>query len=139
MLAAAMSKNSEPLLAGYEAWIRDDRDPWLELLRPEAEIRTSGVFPDLAPRLPRPGAGREVQLREPWEVLRIDVEQIEEEVIALRRESDSARGASTSEDRPVCLDSLPGAPPARAAADPRAPTRGLEGSVRLAFEVPHPA
>ncbi len=43
------STNSGLLLTGYDAWNRDDRDGWIELLHPEVEIHTSGVFPDLAP------------------------------------------------------------------------------------------
>jgi ketosteroid isomerase-like protein len=76
-----MSTNSALLLAGYEAWNRDDRDAWLELLHPDVEIRTSGVFPDLSPvyRGHDRAAKFWRQLREPWEVFRIEVEQIEEE------------------------------------------------------------
>ena len=76
-----MSKNSELLRAGYEAWNRDDCDAWLDLTHPDLEIHTSGVFPDLAPVY----RGRERaakfwrQLHEPWDVFRIDVEQMEEE------------------------------------------------------------
>ena len=76
-----MSRHSELLLAGYEAWNRDDCNAWLDLLDPDVEIRTSGVFPDLAPVYR--GHQRAVkfwrQLREPWEVFHIDVEQMEEE------------------------------------------------------------
>jgi ketosteroid isomerase-like protein len=72
---------SELLLAGYEAWNRDDCEAWLELLDPDVEIRTSGVFPDLADVYH--GRQRAAkfwrQMREPWEVFRIDVERIEEE------------------------------------------------------------
>jgi ketosteroid isomerase-like protein len=76
-----MSGNIELLLAGYEAWNRDDCDAWLELLDPEIEISTSGVFPDLALeyRGHKAAARFWSQLREPWEVFRIDLERIEEE------------------------------------------------------------
>lgn len=76
-----MPTNSELLLAGYEAWNRDDCAAWLELLHPDVEIRTSGLFPDLAPvyRGHERAAKFWRQLREPWEVFRIDVEAIEEE------------------------------------------------------------
>lgn len=76
-----MSTNSELLLAGYAAWNRDDLDGWLELLHPDVQIRTSGVFPDLA----RDYRGRErakrfwQQMHEPWERFRIDVEHVEDE------------------------------------------------------------
>jgi ketosteroid isomerase-like protein len=73
--------NSELLLAGYDAWNRDDCDAWLELLHPDIEIHTSGVFPDLAPvyRGHERAARFWAQMLEPWETLRIDVERIEEE------------------------------------------------------------
>jgi ketosteroid isomerase-like protein len=76
----AMS-NTSLLLAGYDAWNRGDRDAWLELLDPEIEIETSGVFPDLAPEY----RGREraakfwSQMLEPWDEFHIEVERIEEE------------------------------------------------------------
>jgi ketosteroid isomerase-like protein len=81
MLRTAMSENSQLLLAGYDAWNRDDCEAWLELLHPDVEIRTSGAFPDLSPVYR--GHARAVkfwhQLREPWEVFRIQVEEIDEE------------------------------------------------------------
>jgi ketosteroid isomerase-like protein len=76
----AMS-NTSLLLAGYDAWNRGDRDAWLELLDPEIEIETSGVFPDLAAEY----RGREraakfwSQMLEPWDEFHIEVERIEEE------------------------------------------------------------
>jgi ketosteroid isomerase-like protein len=75
-----MPENSELLLTAYDAWNRDDCDAWLELLHPDVEIRTSGVFPDLAPDYRGHERARKFwrQLREPWEVFRIDVERIEE-------------------------------------------------------------
>jgi ketosteroid isomerase-like protein len=71
--------NSELLLAGYDAWNRDDLDAYLDLLHPEVRISTSGVFPDLAAEY----AGCERaktfwrQMHEPWEFFRIDVEHVE--------------------------------------------------------------
>jgi ketosteroid isomerase-like protein len=76
-----MTSNSELLLAGYDAWNRDDLDGYLELLHPDVHISTSSVFPDLAPEY----CGRERaatfwrQMHEPWEQFRIDVEHIEDE------------------------------------------------------------
>jgi ketosteroid isomerase-like protein len=76
-----MPSNTDLLLAGYEAWNRGDRDAWIALLDPDIEIQTSGVFPDLAPDYRGHERSRKFwhQLREPWEVFRIDVERIEEE------------------------------------------------------------
>jgi ketosteroid isomerase-like protein len=73
--------NSDLLLTGYEAWNRDDCDAWLELCDPDIEIRTSGVFPDLAPVYRGHGPARKFwrQLHDPWEVFRIEVEDIQEE------------------------------------------------------------
>jgi ketosteroid isomerase-like protein len=76
-----MRTNSELLRAGYDAWNREDCDAWLELLHPEIEISTSGVFPDLAVAY----RGHDVaakfwrQMHEPWETFRIDVERIDDE------------------------------------------------------------
>ena len=76
-----MSTNSELLLAGYDAWNRDDLDGYLELLHPDVRISTAGVFPDLAGEYA--GCKRAAtfwrQMHEPWESFRIDVEHIEEE------------------------------------------------------------
>jgi ketosteroid isomerase-like protein len=76
-----MPTNSELLLAGFDAWNRDDCGAWLELLDPDVEIRTSGVFPDFAPVYRGHERATKFwrQMREPWEVFRIDVERIEEE------------------------------------------------------------
>jgi ketosteroid isomerase-like protein len=76
-----ISTNSDLLRAGYEAWNRDDCNAWLELLDPEIEIRTSGVFPDLAPVYNGRERARKFwrQMREPWENFRIDVLEMEEE------------------------------------------------------------
>jgi ketosteroid isomerase-like protein len=74
------STNTELLLTAYQAWNRDDCNAWLELLDPEIEIHTSGVFPDLAPVYRGHERARKFwhQMREPWENFRIDVEDIEE-------------------------------------------------------------
>lgn len=76
-----MGTNSELLLAGYEAWNRDDCDAWIELLDPEIEIRPSGIFPDLSDvyRGHRRAAKFWRQMHEPWETFRIDVEAMDEE------------------------------------------------------------
>jgi ketosteroid isomerase-like protein len=80
MLSTSMGTNAELLRAGYEAWNRDDCDAWLELLDPAIEIRTSGVFPDLAAvyRGHRRASKFWRQMHEPWEVFRIDVEDMDE-------------------------------------------------------------
>ena len=80
MLSPSMGANAELLRAGYEAWNRDDCDAWLALLDPAIEIRTSGVFPDLAAvyRGHRRAAQFWRQMHEPWEVFRIDVEEMDE-------------------------------------------------------------
>ena len=80
-LNRGMSTNSELLSTAYSCWNRDDCTAWLELLHPDVEISTSGVFPDLA-AVYRGHAGAVKfwrQLREPWEVFRIDAEDIEED------------------------------------------------------------
>jgi ketosteroid isomerase-like protein len=76
-----MGTNSELLRAGYDAWNRDDCDAWLALLHPEIEIRTSGIFPDLAAVYQGHRLAKKFwhQLREPWERFRIVVEDMEEE------------------------------------------------------------
>src|ERR687892_269731 len=43
-----VESNSQRLLAGYDAWNRDDCDAWLALLAQGVVISTSGVFPDLS-------------------------------------------------------------------------------------------
>jgi ketosteroid isomerase-like protein len=75
------ARNSDLLLAGYDAWNRGKLQDYLELLHPDVHISTSGVFPDL----PAEYSGRERaatfwhQMHEPWERFRIDVEHIEDE------------------------------------------------------------
>jgi ketosteroid isomerase-like protein len=80
--------NSELLRAGFEAWNRDDCDGWLELLHPEVEISTSGIFPDFAPVYCGHAQAAKFwrRLREPWEEFRIEIEEITED-------RDSATGA----------------------------------------------
>jgi ketosteroid isomerase-like protein len=90
--------NVELLRAAYDAWNRDDCAAWLELLDPEIEISTSGVFPDFAPLYRGRGEAANFwrRLREPWEAFRIEVDHIEEEgdcVIAAIRFC--ARGADS--------------------------------------------
>jgi ketosteroid isomerase-like protein len=76
-----MATNAELLRAGYEAWNRDDCQAWLDLLHPDVEISTSGVFPDLAAEYRGHAHAAKFwrQMREPWEPFRIDVEHVEEE------------------------------------------------------------
>jgi ketosteroid isomerase-like protein len=78
---AIVGTNSELLLAGYDAWNRDDLDGYLELLHPDVHISTAGVFPDLAPEYSgRKGAARFWgQMHEPWEWFEVHVEHIEDE------------------------------------------------------------
>ena len=90
--------NAEVLQAGFDAWNRDDCDGWLKLLEPGIEVRTAGVFPDLAPVYHgHQGAARFWRaLREPWEVFRIDVERIEAEGdLAMAAVRFRARGADS--------------------------------------------
>jgi ketosteroid isomerase-like protein len=76
-----VTTNSELLLAGYDAWNRDDLEAYLDLLHPDVRIETSGMFPDLAAEY----SGRERaekfwrQMHEPWEYFRVDVEHIEDQ------------------------------------------------------------
>jgi ketosteroid isomerase-like protein len=76
-----MPTNSELLLAGYDAWNRDDCEAWLELLHPDVQISTSGVFPDLAAEYQGHTLATKFwrQLHSPWEVFRIDVEHVEDD------------------------------------------------------------
>jgi ketosteroid isomerase-like protein len=76
-----VESNSEKLLAGYDAWNREDCGAWLELLDHGVVISTSGVFPDLSAEYC--GHGEAVrfwkQLHAPWEEFRIDVEHVEDD------------------------------------------------------------
>lgn len=73
--------NSELLLAGYDAWNKEDCDAWLRLLTPDVVISTSGVFPDLSAEYC--GHGEAIrfwrQMHTPWEKFRIEVEHVEED------------------------------------------------------------
>ena len=77
----AVPSNSELLLAGYDAWNRDDLDAYLERLHPDVHISTAGMFPDLALEY----SGRKQaakfwrQMHEPWERFRIEVEHVEDD------------------------------------------------------------
>jgi ketosteroid isomerase-like protein len=76
-----MSRNSELILAGYEAWNRDDIDAYLETLLPDVKLHTSGVWPDFDPVYSGHEGIAEFwrRMREAWEVFDIHVEQIDEE------------------------------------------------------------
>ena len=76
-----MPTNSALLQAGFDAWNHDDCEAWLKVLDAGIEVRTAGVFPDLAPVYRgHEGAARFWRdLREPWEVFRIIAERIEAE------------------------------------------------------------
>jgi ketosteroid isomerase-like protein len=78
---SAVPTNSELLLAGYDAWNRDDCDAWLALLTPDVVISTSGVFPDLSAEYCGHGEATRFwrQMHTPWEVFRIDVDRVEED------------------------------------------------------------
>jgi ketosteroid isomerase-like protein len=78
---SAMPTNSELLLTGYDAWNHDDCQAWLELLDPDVEISTSGVFPDLSAEYRGHGEATRFwrQMHSPWEVFRIDVEHVEDD------------------------------------------------------------
>jgi ketosteroid isomerase-like protein len=81
MLTAAMSKNSELVRKGYEAWNYDDRDAWLETLHPDVEFHTSGVWPDFDPIYHGHQGLAEFwrRMHEAWGEFRIDIEQMDEE------------------------------------------------------------
>ena len=76
-----VSSGTEILLVAYDAWNRGDREAWIELLDPEIEIHTSGVFPDMAPSYKGHDRARRFwrQLLDPWEEFRIEAEEITEE------------------------------------------------------------
>jgi ketosteroid isomerase-like protein len=80
-MLGTMSKDSELVLAAYEAWNRGDLDGWLKALHPEVELTTSGVFPDFEPVYRGHKGLTEFwhQLREPWEVFHIEVEEIDDD------------------------------------------------------------
>ena len=78
---SGVGTNSELLLAGYDAWNSDDCEAWLALLEPDAEISTSGVFPDLSAVYRGHGEATKFwhQMHAPWETFRIAVEHVEDE------------------------------------------------------------
>ena len=78
---SGVGTNSELLLAGYDAWNSDDCEAWLALLEPDAEISTSGVFPDLSAVYCGYGEATKFwhQMHAPWETFRIAVEHVEDE------------------------------------------------------------
>jgi ketosteroid isomerase-like protein len=98
-----MGANADLLLTAFEAWNRADCDGWLETLDPGVEIHTSGVFPDLAAEYRGHGEAKRFwrQMHEPWEVFRIDVEDVEEagDVVAA-----AIRFQATGEDSGVKVD-----------------------------------
>jgi ketosteroid isomerase-like protein len=76
-----VTTNSERLLGGYDAWNRNDCEAWLAYLDPGVSISTSGVFPDLSAEYFGHGEATRFwrQLHAPWEVFRIDVEDVEDD------------------------------------------------------------
>ena len=95
--------NARLLLAGIDAWNHDDRDAWLSLLAPDVEVQTAGVFPDLELTYTGHEGAAEFwrRLHEPWEIFRIDVEDVEAEAdIALA----SVRFRATGMDSGVQVD-----------------------------------
>ena len=95
---SGVGTNSELLLAGYDAWNRDDCEAWLALLEPDAEISTSGVFPDLSAVYRGHGEATKFwgQMHAPWETFRIDVEQmLDEEDCALAAIRFRAKGVDS--------------------------------------------
>ena len=93
-----MPTNSELLLAGFDAWNRDDCQAWLDLLHPDVQISTSGVFPDLSAEYRGHGEATRFwrQLHAPWETFRIDVEHVEDdEDLALAAIRFRAKGADS--------------------------------------------
>jgi ketosteroid isomerase-like protein len=76
-----VGSNSELLLEGYDAWNRDDMVAYLDLLHPDVQISTAGMFPDLALEYRGRGQAEKFwrQMHEPWERFRIEVEHVEDE------------------------------------------------------------
>ncbi len=75
-----MSANVDLVLAGFDAWNRQDLDGFLATLAPEAEFWTSGVFPDFD-TVYRGHVGIAEfwrRMHEPWDMLRTDPEAVEE-------------------------------------------------------------
>ena len=75
-----MAAHVDLVLAGFDAWNRQDLEGFLATLAPDVEFWTSGVFPDFDP-VYRGHAGIAEfwrRLHEPWDTLRTDPEAIEE-------------------------------------------------------------
>jgi ketosteroid isomerase-like protein len=72
--------NLELVIAGIEAWNRDDLHGLLAVYDPEVEFHTSGVFPDFDPVYRgHDGITRFWQaMHDPWEQLRLELERIED-------------------------------------------------------------
>ncbi len=85
-----MSRNSEVVHKGYDAWNHDDRDSWLETLHPDVQFLTSGVWPDFDPAYHGHEGLAEFwrRMHDAWAEFRIDIEQMDEAadsfVLALR-------------------------------------------------------
>jgi ketosteroid isomerase-like protein len=75
-----MTQNPEIVRRTIDGWNRDDLDSVLEMLHPEVEFHTSGVFPDFdALYRGREGYARFWRaMHEPWEELRLSIERIED-------------------------------------------------------------
>ena len=73
-------ENVEAVLKALDWWSRGDMEAWLEPSDPDAEFWTSGTFPGIDPVY----RGREELVRfwhafrEPWESIRIQVDEIRE-------------------------------------------------------------
>ena len=80
MLGSAMSRNRDVILAGYEAWNRDDLDAYLETLDPGVKFHTSRIWPDFDAVYSGHDGMTEFwrRMHEPWEAFRIDTEHIDE-------------------------------------------------------------
>ena len=75
-----MSENVDLVVAGFDAWNRQDLDGFLASLAPDVEFWTSGVFPDFDAVYRGHVGIAELWRRphEPWDSLRADPEAIEE-------------------------------------------------------------
>ena len=88
--------------ATFDAWNRDDVEAWIATLSPDVVYHTSGVFPGLEPSYAGHDGIREFwrAMHEPWETLRIDVEDSasvgeEDVIVEFRfRATGAASGAS---------------------------------------------
>jgi uncharacterized protein len=73
-------ENVEIVRRGYAAWSDDDMDTMLALLDPDIEFVSSGLFPGLAPVYRGHSGWQDLwrDLREPWESLRIVLDELRE-------------------------------------------------------------